>query len=172
MPWGEGRRRRGARLSSPSSEGLQLPPFKLPSFVLYCSSFLSCFGVFFPCFCFFLCFSPFFPGTASPELALDRPSPRPPKISLFSPLPPQISFFLLSLEVCFVELWPRFKAMAHPKCAFGLLWVIFMKLSRLEGALGLSHTWLPGVILCNPSDLWGRCCSHIMTQEKPSGRWP
>ena len=48
------------------------------------------------------------------------PLPRPPPpLSL----PPEISFFLLSLGGAglLVELWPRFKAMAHPKCGFRLV---------------------------------------------------
>ena len=53
----------------------------------------------------------------------------PPKISfVFSPLPSQIAFFLLSLGVVFVELWPRSQAMAHPKCAFRVPAVILGEL--------------------------------------------
>ena len=40
--------------------------------------------------------------------------------AFFFLLPPPISLFLLSLGVFFVELWPRFKAVAHPNCTFVL----------------------------------------------------
>ena len=65
----------------------------------------------------------------SPDrLALDRP-----KCRSFFPLPSQISIFLLSLKDLFLELWPRFKAMTHPKCVFGLPEVILQNSSVLRG---------------------------------------
>ena len=41
--------------------------------------------------------------------------------ALFFSLPRKISFFLLSLGGLLVELWPLFKAVAHPKCGFRLV---------------------------------------------------
>ena len=50
----------------------------------------------------------------------------------FFPLPPQFSFFIPSLGGLLVELWPRFKAEFHTKCAFGLLWSHFVKPRRFH----------------------------------------
>ena len=53
---------------------------------------------------------------------------------VFCLLPPQFSIFLPSLGGLLMELWARFKAEFHTKCAFGL----------------------PRNILGNPSGLWGK----------------
>ena len=54
----------------------------------------------------------------------DRPSPGPPKFSLFFfSLPPEISFFLLSLRGLLVEFWWCLKRRDAQMCAFGVLWL-------------------------------------------------
>ena len=59
----------------------------------------------------------------SPQTSSSPPRPEtppgPPKISLFCFLPPPM-FFLPSFGGLFVELWARFQAEFHTKCAFGL----------------------------------------------------
>ena len=86
----------------------------------------------------------------SPDPPLpDRPSPGPPKIALFV-LSPAENFILSSLSGgLLVELWPLFKAMAHPK------W----------------RVWV-GVILRNPdgltANLW---CPIIFARSWPISTW-
>ena len=71
-------------------------------FLVFSSVFLFRFGAFF----FLLCFSLF----VFPHLCFSSMGPPCPwtahNFALFVPLPPQFSFFLLSLGCPFVELWP------------------------------------------------------------------
>ena len=133
-----------------------------PFFLLFLLRFCPCF--FFLCVCFvvFSCFIVIFlvfvlflsaalPGPPSPSPGPSSSLPRTAQnFALFSPLPPQFSFFLPSLGGLRVELWPRFNAEVCQSARLGSL----------------------GPFCETPAAFGGRRGSHKMGPEKPeSALW-